>query len=47
MVDECLLRLKEKNLCSFTSPTGGYFVSFESTNSKARGNSRELLKSGP
>ena len=36
MVDECLLRLKEKNLCSFTSPTGGYFVSFESTNSKAQ-----------
>tara|TARA_Y100001935_G_C17292510_1_gene504262 strand:- start:84 stop:1280 length:1197 start_codon:yes stop_codon:yes gene_type:complete len=46
MVDECLDKLREKNLCEFTSPTGGYFVSFESTNSRAQEIIDHCLKLG-
>ena len=35
LVESYLLNLKKMNLCEFTSPTGGYFFSFESANNNA------------
>jgi DNA-binding transcriptional MocR family regulator len=35
LVESYLLNLKKMNLCEFTSPTGGYFFSFESSNKNA------------
>ena len=35
LVDNYMLDLKNRGLCNYTSPTGGYFYSFESSTNKA------------